>query len=153
HQPEVIALQEATLAMLRPLLEQDWVRRQYYTTASPHSPTATHGVVLLCRFPTPAYLLQLPGHFGRRSAILELAGLRVASVHLESLNSAHVRREQLRLLFTQLQDSPSAMLLGDFNFCSSWEENRQLPADYLDLWPAVHPDLPGYTEDTQLNTM
>ena len=46
------------------------------------------------------------------------------------------------------------ILMGDFNLCSSWTvENRLIEEHYLDLWPAIRRDQPGYTEDTSTNRM
>jgi tyrosyl-DNA phosphodiesterase 2 len=45
-------------------------------------------------------------------------------------------------------------LCGDFNFCSTWpEENQNIPPDFRDLWPILHPNEPGWTEDTAINIM
>jgi len=43
--------------------------------------------------------------------------------------------------------------MGDFNFDSSWAENQNLDPAYQDVWPLLHPSEPGYTEDTEVNTM
>jgi tyrosyl-DNA phosphodiesterase 2 len=47
----------------------------------------------------------------------------------------------------------NSIVCGDFNLCGTWDENRIIPSDYIDLWSLLHPDLPGWTEDTQINKM
>jgi hypothetical protein len=50
--------------------------------------------------------------------------------------------------------SDVSLLCGDFNFCSTWpEENQNIPQDFRDLWPELHPNEPGWTEDTEINVM
>ena len=67
--------------------------------------------------------------------------------------AADFRARQLRLIFPLLQPSEHAILMGDFNFCSSTTENANILPAYLDLWPALHPSDPGYTENTDINRM
>ena len=43
---------------------------------------------------------------------------------------------------------------SDFNFCSAWrDENDNIPNEWVDCWPALEPDAPGYTQDTEVNAM
>lgn len=146
--PDIIGLQEATLRMLRPLLERDWVRRDYWCSASPSSHGGTHGVVLLSRWePVRLAFDPLPGTMGRRMLWADFADLRVGVVHLESASyNAPVRAEQLPVVFERLNEAPSAVLMGDFNLCSSWEENAGLDPAYADLGE-------GFTVDSTRNPM
>ena len=41
--------------------------------------------------------------------------------------------------------------MGDFNMRDS--ENNLIDADYQDIWPALRPGEPGFTEDTSINLM
>jgi len=154
--PDIIGLQEATLKMLRPLLEQEWVRRHYWCSASPTSAASTHGVVLLSRRePTRLAFDPLPGAMGRRLLWADFGDLRIGVVHLESMKkNAMVRREQLDVVFPRLDEAASAILMGDLNFCSCWDdENGQLEPSYRDLWTQLHPEDPGYTGDSVRNPM
>lgn len=65
------------------------------------------------------------------------------------------RAEQLEAIFPVLAAAgPDAVLVGDFNFCSSWAaENANLDPEFVDLWPALRGRAPGYTEDTGVNVM
>lgn len=56
--------------------------------------------------------------------------------------------------FAPRADAVLELLAGDFNFCASWAaEQAHLDPGYRDLWAALHPGKPGYTEDTTVNTM
>jgi tyrosyl-DNA phosphodiesterase 2 len=119
-----------------------------------------YGVLLLTRW-TPQRLIlhPLPSEMSRDLLVAEwnLNGqhIAVATVHLESERaSAPARAVQLGRIFPLLSRAPHAMLMGDFNFCSSWaEEQANLDPSYLDVWPALRPGEPGYTEDTAVNLM
>jgi tyrosyl-DNA phosphodiesterase 2 len=97
---------------------------------------------------------------GRRLVAAEIdvgpSSLVVATVHLESMTRNHaLRAAQLAKAFPLLKAAaPDALLLGDFNFCSSWPaENANLDPEFVDLWPALRGREPGYTEDTEINAM
>lgn len=153
--PHIIAVQEATLACLRPLLDDPWLQSHYYSSVSIDSPAHWQGVVVFSQFvPQRLEMTALPGNMGRRLLQVEFPGLHLGVVHLESnRNSLSERAAQLQVIFEQLGRSPDALLVGDFNFCATSEENAQLPADYLDLWASLYPGLPGNTQDTARNAM
>src|SRR3990167_2040968 len=46
----------------------------------------------------------------------------------------------------------TSILCGDFNFCSTWDENENIPNDFIDVWPMLREDA-GWTEDTDINIM
>lgn len=48
-------------------------------------------------------------------------------------NSA-TRKEQLKIIFEAMSACPNAILMGDFNFCSTWKENSNIDPTYTDLW-------------------
>ena len=69
---------------------------------------------------------ELPSNMDRRLLIAECLPLSdacgtfaVATVHLESLNAAAMRRRQLKVCEEKLRRWPAACLCGDFNFDSS----------------------------------
>lgn len=154
-QADVIAVQEATLACLRPLLASPWLPSNFWSSATVESDAAWQGVVVFSRVaPERAWMTPLPGTMGRRLLNVQFQDLHLGVVHLESsAGSAPVRGQQLSAIFASLASSPDALLVGDFNLCSSSAENAQLPADYLDLWPHLHPGDSGLTQDTAINTM
>lgn len=159
RRPDVIALQEVTPDTLALVLAQPWIRAEYQPSDLDGRTLDRYGVLLLSRSPARGMtLLPLPSRMGRKLLVfeLELAGrpVSVATVHLESLKESETRGAQLRLIFDHLAAAEHAVLMGDFNFCAAWpDENARLPADYVDAWPAVHPELPGYSEDPTVNVM
>lgn len=157
---DLIALQEVRPELLRQMLERPWVRRDYTISDVEPERMGEHGLVLLSRrSPRCFRRLPLPGNMGRYALLAEMdtpGGTAVAAtVHLESLRtSAAMRARQLELLFRELEPFSQVLLLGDFNFCSSWkEENSRLDPAFRDLWIERYPRSPGYTEDTRANSM
>jgi tyrosyl-DNA phosphodiesterase 2 len=155
RRPDVIALQEVTQALLRGLLGEPWIRAAYQAS---QCEIASYDVVILSRLPVRRFAeLELPTEMGRRLLVAELAcGLTVATVHLESTRSeATTRAAQLRAIQPVLAEHyPDVALVGDMNFRPDDPiESAALDASFLDTWPALHSDDPGYTVDTEVNTM
>lgn len=91
----------------------------------------------------------------------------VGNVHLESLDSEHLRAEQLRICARELNKEAFPILVGDFNFCSERNfhnapgaplENGILKStipDFQDLWKLQIRNFPISTpivEDTDQST-
>lgn len=157
---DIIALQEVTPALLNRLLSCAWVRRDYILSeVTPPGATAFDQLTLFRRPPRAVRRIPLPSKMRRTALLAEVdtpdGVLAVVNVHLESMQFLEaVRAEQLAVLFQELEPYDQALILGDFNFCSSWpQENGRLDSRYSDLWAVLHPELPGYTEDTTLNSM
>lgn len=155
RRPDVIALQEVTQAQLRALLAAPWVRADYQAS---QREVMAYDVVILSRLPIRRLAeLELPTDMGRRLLVAELAcGLAVATVHLESTREeAGTRAAQLRVLQPVLAERyRDVVLVGDMNFQPDDPvENAALDPSFIDAWPAVHPGDPGYTVDTDINTM
>jgi endonuclease/exonuclease/phosphatase family metal-dependent hydrolase len=151
----VIALQEVTHELYDALLHEPWVRAAYQI-----SPLAmrAYDVVILSRLPIRRVVeIALPTSMGRRLVVAELAcGLAVATVHLESTrDEATTRAAQLATLQPALVDRyDDVVLVGDMNFTPDDPiENAALDPAFVDIWPALRPGEPGYTVDTDLNTM
>lgn len=156
RQPHVIALQEVTEPLLAMLVDSPWVRARY--RLSEDALRQRYDVVVLSRLPVTAFdAVELPTTMGRRLLVAELAnGLVVATVHLESMKeSTLARAEQLRLIQPYLASRcADVLLVGDMNFKPDDAlETQTLDASFVDLWPALRPDDPGYTADTHVNTM
>jgi len=92
----------------------------------------------------------------------------IGCVHLESLDNANLRREQLAICKKKLDKlggkDNDAMLVGDFNFCSYRNYNPEITPlenkvlsemipSFVDLWPRLHPGTKGYTFDSENNTL
>jgi endonuclease/exonuclease/phosphatase family metal-dependent hydrolase len=158
--PDIVALQEVTPELSERLRSCDWVRKDYLLSDPAPSDLASFELVLMFRRPPLSVRrIKLPSQMGRDALLAEFeapAGvLAVATVHLDSMKlSRSIRGQQLAALFAELEPYDQALLLGDFNFCSSWkEENSQLDRRYRDLWSELCPGQPGYTEDTAINSM
>jgi endonuclease/exonuclease/phosphatase family metal-dependent hydrolase len=155
RRPDVIALQEVTQQLLVALLEEPWVRAGYQVS---ELHLQSYDVVILSRLPIRRMAkISLPTNLGRRLLIAELTcGLTVATVHLESSREeAAARAVQLRIIQPALTDRyDDVVLAGDMNFMPGDAiENAVLDPTFVDVWPALHGDGPGYTIDTDINTM
>lgn len=156
RRPDVIALQEVTPELLARLVDARWVRSAYQL--SDVELWQSYDVLLLSRLPIrEVSVLDLPTRMGRKLLVGELAcGLAVATVHLESMKeSIEPRAAQLRLIQPHLAAHyPDAVLVGDMNFQPTDEvETAALDPRFVDVWPALRPDDPGYTADSELNPM
>lgn len=59
----------------------------------------------------------------------------VATSHFESLDNSQRRKEQLAIAFKALEAYDDALLMGDFNFDSTWNnEEKVIPPEYRDVW-------------------
>lgn len=147
-------------------------------SVSPHE-VGAYGCLLLVRHELRAEFSQVsfPSNMGRSLLVARCTPppserpFALATVHLESLNSARLRTAQLEVCRDALKPYDRAVLCGDFNFDSTqnfgdWRPKRKdfearwratqdlensvlarvLP-DYVDVWPAIHPDKPGHTFD------
>jgi endonuclease/exonuclease/phosphatase family metal-dependent hydrolase len=153
HDPEIMAFQEVTLPFIRVLQEAEWLKQGgHWVSAVDHN---NLGTVLVGRVqPQTLGWLELPTSMGRRLLVADFpGGLRVGVAHLESLANEQLRVQQLETAFAYLKATPSSVLLGDFNFPDQAPEAASLDPDFLDAWPATHPESPGYTRDTIANSM
>ncbi len=157
---DVIGLQEVTPNFLEIVLKQRWVRDSYYISDATGVSVQDYGVLLLSRIPIRRmFLHELLSFMNRKFLVAEFCingeTFNVATVHLESQKeSALIRAIQLCEIFPRLSKSEHSVLMGDFNFCSSWkDENANIDRSYQDMWTVLRSDEPGYTEDTDINLM
>lgn len=157
---DAIAFQEVTPSFLEILLKQKWIQNSYYVSDVTGETIQGYGVLLLSRIPIRRlYLYKLPSLMSRKLLVAEFKvngqTFNVATVHLESMkSSASLRAKQLSASFPVLSTSQHSVLMGDFNFCSSWNrENAKIDSSYQDLWNVLRSNEPGYTEDTDINVM
>lgn len=155
--PDVMVFQEVTATAARVLLAQRWIRENYVCAAAIGARTGNYGMLMLSRVPLQrATYVGLPTRTLRGALIADLgvAGvpLRVGSVHLDSGKAAsRLRDRQLRNLFRTVSPARDVVLLGDFNMRD--DENAGIRPPFVDVWPALRPDEPGFTEDTSVNLM
>ena len=158
RRPDVIALQEVTLPFLAALRSAPWVQREYYMSDFMGATVKSYGVVMLSRFPFETIEShEMPTRMERTFLLgrIPVNGtlLAVGTMHLESLDSVELRGTQLEQVFATVAQERDVILMGDFNFCSSWkEEQSRLDPAYLDVWTALREE-PGYTEDPAVNRM
>merc|ERR1719221_337881 len=86
-------------------------------------------------------ICRLRSNMNRRlvSSCIQLNGndtMWINTVHLESLNNAKVRMNQLDDIFNQYaKDQGEAMLMGDFNFGDNNEgESDHISKEFVDCW-------------------
>ncbi len=148
---DIIALQEVTPDFLTRARRGSWLKERYCISDATGETVRGYGVALFSRLPIESLaLMDLPSSMDRH---LLLATCRVngrkmaiATVHLESLREfGYVRKHQLGSIFAVLDEYETAILLGDLNFCSTWDENQAIRDNYVDLWPLLHVDDPGFT--------
>jgi tyrosyl-DNA phosphodiesterase 2 len=155
RKPDVICLQEVTFELLADLTQSPWVRAAYHL--SDVELFQTYDVVMLSRQPVRRMSqLSLPTQMGRRLLVTELAcGLTIATVHLESMKqSTQPRATQLRLIQPHLAQLGNAVLCGDMNFKpDDAVETAAIDPGFVDVWPVLRPEDPGYTADSEINKM
>jgi len=146
-----VGLQEVTPELVEKIERAPWLGGYETSELDVHP----HGLLCLSRVPVRSFVRHaLPSMFGRELVIAELDCLTVGIVHLESTRGlAEQREQQLRRIFPELAPYRDAVLMGDFNFCSTWEEDARLDPAYVDLWSHLRPADPGWTEDTEVNRM
>ncbi|WP_234797864.1 endonuclease/exonuclease/phosphatase family protein [Mycolicibacterium neoaurum] len=157
EEPDVMVFQEVTEPALTVLLAQPWIRAHYSSAAVCGGRLGHYGMLLLSRIPVDRVsYTRLPSKLSRGylTAQYTIGGraFTVVGLHLESGKAAAALRErQLRLVVDSIRGRPDVAIMGDFNLRDA--ENAILPADFRDVWPTLHPDEPGFTEDTTINHM
>ena len=151
RRPHVIALQEVTYPLLAAILEEPWIRAAYQVS---DVDVIGYDVIVLSRLPIARVMtLPLVSAMGRRLVVARLGcGLDVATVHLESTSAcAAERATQLAAIQPALVEaSEDAVLVGDMNFDPSAAlESAALDPSFVDVWPALRRDEPGYSVDGQ----
>ncbi len=157
HAPDIMVFQEVTADAREILLADPWVREHCFCAAVTDHNVGNYGMLLLSRVPlSNVSYTGLPSRMSRGFLQAELnttaARTVVCCLHLDSGKvSARLRGRQLRRVFSALRSVDDAVVMGDFNMRDT--ENDQIVAPFADIWPALHPDEPGFTEDTSINLM
>lgn len=160
QQPDFIALQEVTQDSLHVFLRQRWLRRDYYVSDIDGRTLGDYGVTIFSRHPLESLrLIPLWSEMGRHLLVAKTTvndkPFHLATVHLESTRAmVRWRGKQLIEIFAELVQTDNVTLMGDFNFCASWqEENSRLDPAFTDVWGHLRPDEQGFTVDTSINHM
>ncbi|MBD2238503.1 DUF504 domain-containing protein [Aulosira sp. FACHB-113] len=156
---DIIAIQEATPALVELLLSQTWVRNYYISESSTAEKVRPYGNLLLSRLPFTLVEHQFSGHKRVLVGSCEINGqlLHIAVVHLTSdyaQNALEKRQHQLSTIVAYLQTLPgNSLIAGDFNTRGNEQEEILMGAGYIDIWQQLHPDAAGYTFDPQRNAL
>ncbi len=158
HQPDIVGLQEVTRGFLGILCAHPFIRTHYVLSDTASGSTFdSYGTIFLARTAfTEVRQISLPSLMGRHLLLGRMAegNYLVGTVHLESTRPMiHTRIEQLQQIFPLLDESPQGVMMGDINFDPRDLEERHLDSRFTDLWPLLHGEAPGYTEDTDRNAM
>jgi poly(A) polymerase len=165
---DVICLNEVTPMFLKMLLEQEWVRTDYFVSdafvpnsdyKTVHDSVFSEGVpmgnVILSRFPMSLskFEFSYKANCKRDAIVATFDDLTICAVHLSAWKQLYERR------YTQLQELTShlptqnTVILGDLNFQVEAENVTISKCDYVDMWTATEKDPFGYTWDSVTNHM
>lgn len=148
--PDLMAFQEVTMPFLRAVQSCDWLKENYWVSAT--EPNAL-GTLFVGRISIEKlWFSELPSDMGRRLLTCQVApGFKIATCHLESSGRGRERRQQqLEQSFRYLSDAKQAVLMGDFNFPDGTPEAERIDSGYQDAWADSPQD---YTMDSSLNPM
>lgn len=172
---DVICLQEVVPEVEIAIRKDDTIKRVYDI-----SPFHIHGygcLMLVRPALKPTFTqIPLPTRMGRSLLVARCDSVTVGTVHLESLNSAPLRRQQLSEIAKSIVGTHvgTNILCGDFNFDSTrnWADLLDQDANltkgrraalendalaeilgesWVDSWAALRPTDPGLTFDAQNN--
>jgi Endonuclease/Exonuclease/phosphatase family len=128
---DVVCLQEVTTRALFRLRDDPFVREDFVLSDVTGFSVHNYGVATLVRrdlvpFFAGFRLVDMASNMGRRILVAEFrkamdgaAAVAVATVHLESLNSAPVRKAQLAVASRLMAGYDTALLCGDFNITAT----------------------------------
>lgn len=155
YQPDFICLQEVTQEFINGLIVQNFIKENYFISGNFKN---GYDVLMLSKYPVKFYVHNFKSRMGRKLLIAETFYLKnneifpllVGTSHFESLNNAPFRKIQLEDSFNILNTSKTSLLMGDFNFDPSWEqEQKVLDISYSDsfqVWKEHNSlDIEGFT--------
>jgi len=123
YDADIIVLQEVTRTWVNIITKNDDIRATYHISHTLDTFKYEYGVFLLFKKGislTALGVYELPGCMGRDCLISQFVfkdiTLCCAVVHLESLDNATLRKDQLQIISEYLKVVPTAILMGDFNF-------------------------------------
>jgi len=159
--PDVVALQEVEKWFVHALQAHSWIKNNYHLTE--YGPgQAPGGLYILSRYPIASinyYENIKPGQVevsARGRVLVAKLGVKQQAVYVATTaldyRSEENRAKSMEYIFRVLKPYRHVFLLGDFNFDEgSKVETAAVPRSYLDLWPTLIPDRPGFTWDPRSN--
>jgi endonuclease/exonuclease/phosphatase family metal-dependent hydrolase len=79
--------------------------------------------------------------------------LMFATSHLESLDRAEERQQQIAEAMQVFSKDDDVVFCGDTNVNEAYDGEIVLPEDWKDAWTVLRPSEPGFTFDVERNTM
>ena len=153
YDPDIIAFQECTLEFIKLVKECTAFRKSYSLCPDSGFSAAAgcwYGVCFLVksslRFATVIHTT-LPSGMGRTLLSLQFEDGFVSTGHFESLANATLRRQQLEIAADLAGKEKFHLICGDFNMKE--DENKSIPAGYVDGWTSLYPNDQGEKEDEQ----
>lgn len=162
--PDVICLQEVSKRWAEKLLQSQHIRTKYYSTDADSE--RVHGYFGLSQMTFSKYPMLSATSYGLPG--FEIYSLLNTQIQIDdklvSINNIHLhsgkehsafRIAQLKTIDKVLSETEALpkIMTGDFNFGDSWAENAHIDKHFTDVWQTLHPNDPGYTEDSHANTM
>lgn len=159
-----VCLQEATARLLRILLESEYIQKTFWVSSNIREFTSLNTDVgydsfMLCkpRFAGQLIRYRLTSRYGRKLLLnITPCGFGVATVHLESTKTGGANRaQQMGEIYDLLDENncENALFCGDLNHCPSLGEQHLRLDVSRDVWPLLHPDEEGWTENEEINGM
>lgn len=117
------------------LFAEKWVQDKYFV--SDNTMLSFYGVIILSKYPCKFYEHLFPiSRMGRSIVFCETLingePILVSTVHLESLENPEVRINQMNLSFPILKHFNNSFIMGDFNFHSTWPEQKVIDENNFD---------------------
>jgi len=125
---DFICLQEVIKEFADIIFSQKWVQDKYFV--SQQEMYTWYGVMILSKWPCKFYQYNFnqQSRMGRSLLIAETIingePFVVSTVHLESMASAPYRKAQMDISFSILKLFNNSLLMGDYNFDSSWKNEQ-----------------------------
>lgn len=150
---DIICLQEVTCSFLKILLEEKWVKENYYVSDVKGKTVKPYGQFILSKIPFCLEVYQFSPHKGFIIGEFKIndKSIQIPVIHLTSPkaeDSEKKRLEQIQkiLEFCKLEN---IIITGDFNFGDELEIDEF--KSFIDVWKYLKPNHSGYTFDPENN--
>jgi tyrosyl-DNA phosphodiesterase 2 len=168
---DIIFLQEVSREALTALLEEPWIKKNWYTSDVDVSAFGTQNFISITLVSkvwvaTDSILLgaiwriSLPSHYGRDALCCDLIlnssrkhtsdrsslRIRLINVHLDSLlTNPSLRPHQVSICASYLRAAGRGIIAGDFNPLLPEDADLVRTNNLTDAWECLYPDNPGHT--------
>ena len=136
--PTFLCLQEVTFNFLQKILKNTIFREKYYISGN-H--IKGYGLLMASIYPVSFFEYPLSTSMKRTFICAKYKfndqNVIIGGVHLESGMNKEKRSDQLEMIFKILNKEDISILMGDFNFDNT-EENNNIHQNFIDLWPFLN---------------